>query len=204
MSYSLGMPVNPNRGAIGRAATIAATAVAALVLLAGCVPPTPTAVPTPVPTTSPAAEPVFASDAEALAAAEEAYVAYLAMSDLIAQEGGRNPERIAPFVTEEQLAVELEGFESLRVSGARAVGESTYFNSVLQEMIEIDGGVEVVVLACLDLRGVSVVGADDAVVRDNTGIAPFTVQLDFLRLASSSDAGLLLSRATPTEAQLQC
>ncbi len=53
---------------------------------------------------TPTSTPIFASEEEALAAAEEAYAAYLEMSNLISSEGGVEPERIAPFVTADQLA----------------------------------------------------------------------------------------------------
>jgi hypothetical protein len=56
--------------------------------LAGCVQP-PSRV---IPTSTPSAAPVFASDAAALAAAKKAYVAYLAVSDAVANDGGKNPE----------------------------------------------------------------------------------------------------------------
>ncbi|MDQ1582169.1 MAG: hypothetical protein QOF36_223, partial [Microbacteriaceae bacterium] len=42
----------------------------------------------PMPTPSAVHSPLFASDEEALKAATDAYAAYLAMSDTIAQEGG--------------------------------------------------------------------------------------------------------------------
>lgn len=179
MSYSLGMPVNPNRGAIGRAATIAATAVAAFVLLAGCVPPTPTA----VPTTSPAAEPVFASDAEALAAAEEAYVAYLAMSDLIAQEGGRDPERIAPFVTEEQLARELTVFDTILASGMSQGGVVRASSPEVQSLNEDRS--EVVAYFCLDYSGVSIRNPSNTAVEAARG-SDFLVVVATFEAESSS------------------
>lgn len=195
MSYSLGMPVNPNRGAIGRAAAIAATAVAALVLLAGCVPPTPTV----VPTTSTASEPVFASDADALAAAEEAYVAYLAMSDLIAQEGGREPERIAPFVTEEQLTRELAVFAAILASGRSQVGLVQASSPELQSLNETRS--QVAVYFCLDYSGVSIRNTEEA--------AADTVRSsDFLVVAATFEADsmsiLKVKSSEPWEEVLMC
>jgi hypothetical protein len=146
------MPVNPNRGAIGRVAVIA---VAVMLLLGACVPEAPVAVPTPT-----EVAPVFVSDAQALAAAEEAYAAYLAMSDLIAQEGGRNPERISPFVTEEQLVVELEGFESLSESGARQRGFSTLRSVDLASTSTNSPSGALVVHVCVDFTNTSFVGVD--------------------------------------------
>ena len=57
-----------------------------LAALSGCV--QTTEKPTPTPTA--AATPAFASDEEALAAAEKAYAAYLAVLDDVTADGGRN------------------------------------------------------------------------------------------------------------------
>src|SRR5690606_12956298 len=96
--------------------------------LTGCVPQDPAIDPPPEPTS----EPVFASDEEALAAATDAYKAYLAMSDLIAQEGGKDPERIAPYVTEEWLEQELTGFEELQSARRHQSGSGSIRSSQLQ------------------------------------------------------------------------
>ncbi len=193
------MPVHPNRGAIGRAAVIAG--VVAL-LLGACVPTQPIAVVTPSATPAP----VFATDAEALAAAEKAYAAYLGMSDLIAKEGGRDPERIAPFVTEEQLVEELEGFASLAVGGFRTTGYSTSFGAVLQNQYQSGGSYIVVIYACSDVRQVKVISADENVSRDNSEVVPFPIELEFVSdLNEETNRGdLQLNRAEPIEAQIQC
>src|SRR4051812_14875779 len=90
---------------------IAALLIAGLGLaLAGCVPSEP-------PVTSPPtsdAQPVFASDEEALAAAEEAYGAYIAMVDEILRNGGDDGDRLAPLVSPELLAQQEEGFAAFR------------------------------------------------------------------------------------------
>ncbi|HEU4807654.1 MAG TPA: hypothetical protein VFT01_05275, partial [Homoserinimonas sp.] len=88
---------------------LAALSIAVAMLLSGCVPQDPEVVPPPEPST----EPVFASDEEALAAATDVYKAYLAMSDLIAQEGGREPERLEPYVSVDLLKEEEQAFESI-------------------------------------------------------------------------------------------
>lgn len=104
--------------------------VALVALLAACGP-DPVAPPS-APVPEPSATAPFADDAEALAAAEEAYAAYLAMSDLISAEGGANPERIAPFVTEEQLTRELESIERFAATGNRFVGSAVVSSWELQ------------------------------------------------------------------------
>src|SRR5690554_677027 len=138
------------------ALSLAAVSLAAAVLLSGCVLQEPEVVPPPESTT----EPVFASDEEALAAATDAYEEYLAMSDLIAQEGGKDPERIAPFVTEEWLEEELTGFELLRDSGRRINGSSSFTNvRIQQNQQEEDGRAYVVIYVCSDESEIQVVDA---------------------------------------------
>jgi hypothetical protein len=119
---------------------------AVAVLLSGCVPQGPEVTPPPVPST----EPVFASDEEALAAATDAYKAYLAMSDLIAQEGGKDPERIAPFVTAEWLEKEMEGNSELLKSGRKLVGNFEVVQTRLQQLYEAESAqLTVTIYACL-------------------------------------------------------
>jgi hypothetical protein len=134
---------------------VGAVTVAGMLLLAGCggSDPIPTLPPTP------SATPIFASEEEALAAAEEAYAAYLEMSNLISSEGGEDPERIAPFVTEERLSIELDGFETLAESGLRTKGASRFEFTQLQRLDLSEDDVEVAVYACWDGAGVRVLDA---------------------------------------------
>lgn len=119
-----------------------------LVVLAGCVGPP---VVTPVPT--PTATPVFASDEEALAAAEEAYAAYLAVSDELSADGWAEPSRLAPFLTDEELNRTERVYDDLHASGRSTVGTSVFDSTMLQRY---DDG-EVAVYLCLDVSGVRVV-----------------------------------------------
>jgi len=118
-----------------------------LVVLAGCVGPP---VVTPVPT--PTATPVFASDEEALAAAEEAYAAYLAVSDEVASDGGIGVERLEAYVTASQLEQARTDFGSLQKSGRRMVGSSAFDGIVLQSF----DATRLTVYLCLDVSGVRV------------------------------------------------
>lgn len=128
---------------------IAGLAVVGMLALSGCVEgdPIPTLPPTPSST------PLFASEEEALAAAEEAYAEYLEVSSLIGSEGGVDPERIAPHVTERRLAIELEGFENLRDSGLRIDGSSTFETQQLQSFVQNDGLAEISFYVCWDGSG---------------------------------------------------
>lgn len=133
-------------------AVVAALAVAAAGALTGCVPGKPAVTPAP---TSTSGSPVFASDEEALAAAEEAYRAYLAVSDQIANDGGADPERIAALVTSERLADELRGSETFETQGIRTEGSTKFENLGLQE-VQDRGSVRVSFYACWDASDVRV------------------------------------------------
>ena len=155
---------------------LAAITIAAALLLSGCVPQDPEVIPPPEPST----EPIFASDEEALAAATEAYKAYLAMSDLIAQEGGVNPERIAPYVTEEWLGQEVAAFKELFDSGNHQTGNITMSVAQLQaHSSDVDGVGSVAAYFCLDFSASEVVTAEGAAVTPLSRPEYVTVEVHF-------------------------
>lgn len=88
-------------------------------------------------TTAPSAaatdEPIFASDEEALAAAVEAYEAYSEMSALISAEGGKDPDRIRPYVSKEIAPGYITEFESIAEAEIRSSGEARIFGAKLAE-----------------------------------------------------------------------
>jgi len=124
----------------------------------------------PAPTDTDAAELLFASDEEALAAAVEAYEEFLTVSGAILQDGGSNPERLRPLVSEEVYESELVGFRDVEEQGLRATGESRLVGARLQQRIaDTASATELVVsYICvsradsdvLDADGQSVVNAD--------------------------------------------
>jgi len=126
-----------------------------LVVLAGCVGPP---VVTPVPT--PTATPVFASDEEALAAAEEAYAAYVAVADSILSEGGAQPDRLSDVATGEFLEVSLAGFKSAQTQGIHSIGRTVVKSTTLQAYYPNSGPMGLVVIyTCDDISAVDVVDA---------------------------------------------
>jgi hypothetical protein len=160
----------------------AAAVVVALALpaLAGC-----ESAPAPAPaTTTSTGAPVFASDEEALAAATEAYAAYLSMSDRILIDGGNDPDRIRKFVSNDLAQVELEGYADVRSKGYHSTGGSGVSNIALQSVNESarDGVGIVSVYLCSDVSAVDVV--------DGTGMSvvsptrpdktPFEVTFDLV------------------------
>ena len=109
-------------------AALALVAAAAL-LLSGCTGDTPVVLPSPQSSIAP----VFASDEEALAAAEDAYGRYLAASDAINAKNGEDPQTIAPFVHSDFLPEVLEEFESFESRGLSEKGNLSFDSATLQQ-----------------------------------------------------------------------
>lgn len=128
------------------AASVAALMTAAT--LGACTQPTPEPTRSDAPTVKPT--PAFASDADALKAATDAYAAYLKMSDNIAHDGGANPERIKPYVTDSWLPRELEGFSKLRSVGRHQTGWTKFSDVKLQAWHETAEQAEIEIYTCSD------------------------------------------------------
>ena len=159
-----------------RLASIALLSAAGLIL-SGCVP----ADPEVTPPAEPSSEAIFASDEEALAAATDAYEAYLKMSDLIAQEGGKNPERIAPLVTEEWLATEVEAFGGQVETGLHQVGAITYRSAELQQFDSGPSGtLHIAAYFCMDISGTKFFtsGGSDVTPQDRESLV--AIEVSFL------------------------
>lgn len=94
----------------------------AVVMLTGC------ATPTPMPTAPPAPSeaPVFASDEEALAAAEEAYGAYMSAADEVIRGGGLSPELVEPYLSADLYQRDRESFEQFADNGWTGTGQATF------------------------------------------------------------------------------
>lgn len=159
---------------------IAVCALALLVAsaLAGCA-----TEPTPAPTHTAAATdaPVFASDEEALAAATKAYAAYLKASDAISNDGGTDPERIAPFIAPSLLKSELEGFAGYRSAGAHSVGSTTFVVSSVQGIeASKDFGTSISLYICEDVSDLDVVDSKGVslVSPSRTPLTPFEVTFE--------------------------
>lgn len=105
------------------------------------------------------AEPLFASDEEALAAAEAAYAEYLDVTNRILQNGGQGGEDIERLVSEAVLAEELEGFKYWQENGWRSVGGTELESASLQQVSRLESGAEVIAFMCLSYETVDVVDA---------------------------------------------
>lgn len=160
------MPISrPRRSAPRRLAAAVATAGALALALSGCV-----GAPAPTATTSASssAEPIFASDEEALAAAEAAYERYSRVLNEVAADGNQNPERVRIAVTE-GYSSEVEGlFQDLSQRGLRIEGMSTVDSLKLVERFEGDGDAHVVVLLCSDVSQTRILNSEGADVTPST------------------------------------
>ena len=159
VAYRVGMRTVTPLLAAGLAATLTLT-------ISGCFGDTPSYNPAAEPTTAP----LFASDEEALAAAEEAYRDYYAVSDQILNEGGIEPERLLEVATQEVFEFESESFATFRDSGYRSTGETKLDSLALQSYDANAKEPEsiVVIYACVDVSNVDVLNAEgDSVVNQN-------------------------------------
>jgi hypothetical protein len=132
---------------------------ALLLALAGCVP----ADPHPSASPSASATPVFASDAEALAAAEKAYAAYLKVSDEVGQGGWKDVDSLVPYVRGAALSNDLKTAKDLSSKSLKQVG-LTSFDSVKLESLDDrgDGTAVVTMYLCVDVSDVDVISPSGA------------------------------------------
>lgn len=146
-----------------------------LVLLSGCVPSD--ATPPPEQTASFVAP--YASDEEALAAAEEAYAEYVRVSGEILEQGGADPERLETVVTGDFLASSIEGLREFEEAGKRQTGESKVGNAELQRYSPSGGSREIITIyVCRNISGVDVLDSSGQSVvspeRDHSSIMQVT------------------------------
>lgn len=176
-----------------------ASALVALALgLAGCTAGDSNTEPSDTPSAAPSATPLapgadapgseafelpFASDDAARDAAAAHYEAYLATSAAILQDGGTNPERLQPLVTDDIYANELLGFERAQSEGFRLDGAPELLEATLVERVTDaeDGGESVTITACISRETIQVI-YDDGQTFSLPGVAPRyarTVVIDF-------------------------
>lgn len=152
---------------------------------------------------TPSATPIFASEEEALAAAEEAYAAYLAMSNLISSEGGVDPDRISAFAIGDLYESALEGFQTLRENQWRTLGDSVLTSAELQfaDLEATESDPIIAAYICVDVSGVDVLDSQGASVvsEDRPDLQAFEVFF-----SQSPEGALVPSSREPWEAAAVC
>jgi hypothetical protein len=159
--------------------------------LAGCVQQSPHVIPTSAPSTTP----VFASDAAALAAATKAYVAYLAVSDQIGNDGGADPQRIEPLVTKDRVSAEVKQFDSFARTGDHFSGSSTFSTFHLQQLTQTGGKVSLSAYACDDVSNSRVIDATGVDITPLTRRDIYPIQIEF-RNSKTGSSKLLVEGST--------
>lgn len=170
----------------------------ATLALSGCVPDDDPIVVDPEPSSSP----IFASDEEALAAAEEAYGAYQDTEDLVSAEGGENAERLELVATRDALKAGLAGMTVFRESGYHAVGSTEVASLTLQQFDAYPAANEAVVSAylCLDLSNLDVVDSSGSSVVSASRPAQQAFEVSF----DMQDDHLILGSREPWEGEGVC
>lgn len=133
-----------------------AIAIVALLTLTGCGPDRDPVLPDP----EPSASPIFASDEEALAAAEEAYGAYLAASDEVLAAGAVDPEPLYAFLADEYRKEATAGLAHYVDRGWHTSGASSFDSVQLQQYADAgDGVAEIVIYLCVDVSQLRILDA---------------------------------------------
>ena len=154
----------------------------AVFALSGCF----AAAPVEPPASSPSAAPVFASEEEALAAATEAYAAYLALGSEVAHDGGVEPERMGEVSTGNAYQQELEVFASIRRDSLRGVGDQTFDTVSVQSYNGLTG--EVIIYLCLDTSDTKLVDSNGASTATEERVTRYPLEVAL----TLDDAGSLL------------
>jgi hypothetical protein len=150
----------------------------------------PASIPPPPP---PAVEaPLFATDEEALEAATAAYAEFLAVSGQILRDGGSDPERLKPLVSDEVYESEAEGFRTFVMNGYSARGNATLESVALQQHnASNDGFSEIQIFACVSLEDVDVLDATGQSVVNPDRTSRLEYEALFI---STRDEALILER----------
>lgn len=143
-----------------RRAPIALAAALAVATFSGCAPtPPPITVP-PQPTSTP----LFATEEEALAAAEEAYRRFQLVTDQVLSDGGVGAERIETVASGDLEADEKRAYAEFEMEGLRTSGSAQVVSFTAQEvnLMAANGAVAVSAYICLDVSGVDVLDSTGA------------------------------------------
>ncbi|MBH0009061.1 hypothetical protein [Salinibacterium sp. SWN1162] len=124
----------------------------------------------------------YASDEEALAAAEAAYGEFVDVSNVILNEGGASPERIETITTGDFAERTLSSYKDFGAEGKKSVGNATFDSAVLQRYSSGGGNVEIITIyLCHDVSKVDLLDSngDSLVKPDRQARVRLEVTFDF-------------------------
>jgi len=153
--------------------------------VSACAPPSPAKPPKP----SPSSTALFATDEEALAAAEEAYREYQHVSDAILIDGGADPERLLEVATQAQYEYEKAGYDMALSRGYHSTGGSAFDSVTLKER---DDRGTITVFLCEDVSGVDIRDSDNVSVVPSGRPDRFPLVVSFVA-ADSAESRLRVS-----------
>lgn len=156
-----------------------------------------------VPSAPPAAEaePLFASDEEALEAAEAAYREYLAVSDRIYGDGD-DTAMLSEVAVGSVLEEDLARAEQFRSDKVRTSGATELIDLRLQQHLQGDvTSTEVLAYGCVDTASVTIVDSQGTDIGDPEREATATYELRFI---PSQDGELLLAESEFWKAGPEC
>jgi hypothetical protein len=81
------------------------------------------------------------------------------VSDQIANDGGKDPERIVGLVSSDRLVVETRGSTALADHGLHTVGLTTFSKTSLEQATTSGSEIEISFYACWDSTGVRVINS---------------------------------------------
>ena len=123
---------------------------------------------------------MFASDAEALAAAEKAYATYLKVSGMISADGGSGPGRIDPYVTKEQAPREHKTYAYFSSNQLHTTGIPKFSSPKLEQLtFDREGAADLTFYTCVDASHVRVldVSNNDVTPANRQDLTPLEVTL---------------------------
>lgn len=173
------MPIRrPRRAARRRVGAVGTVAVALGLLLTGCVG---APAPTPTPTEESTAAPIFASDEEALAAAEAAYERFLIASAVVSASGGKDLTPLEGVATGAAHESQQESAAAYVKDNLHSTGRREFTTYKLQSYeSEHASGAVITFYVCDDLRGLDVVDANGSsvVAADRIVDVPYRVVVE--------------------------
>jgi hypothetical protein len=157
-----------------------------------------------IPPAEPTAEvaPLFATDEEALEAATAAYEEFLRVSSQILQDGGADPDRLRPLVSDEVYASEAEGFAALSQNDWKLTGSTELTGMLLQQHMQgPPGSAQVIAYACVTVAGTDVVDSMGVSQVEPDRVTDLQFEVVF---ASTDESSLLIERKTLWDEEVTC
>ncbi|MCW4386309.1 hypothetical protein OH146_11050 [Salinibacterium sp. SYSU T00001] len=149
------------------------------------------------PSPEPSASSPFASEEEAVAAADALIKEYWAATNEVYQSGGEKLELLRPLVTDERMASEQVGVEIFQRGKFTQVGEYMTDGTRFQQMYNSGGLTHLIVTTCVDYSGVRAFNAAGQEAQRETPEPRFLHQVTLVAAPTAGDTKLQLVTSEP-------